>query len=391
MMDPQSDPGSRAVGPAARWASAWSPDTGARPFFLRPMFMLVVMLPTLVAIFYYGLFASDIYISESRFVVRSPSRSATSPLGVILSAGGLSSGSEESNALVEYVRSRDALDKADADGLIRESYNADKASWFDRFGGLFRGTSREHLYEYYLKKVGIENDPLLQVTRLQVQAFTPQDARAINERLLRQAEQLVNQLSERARGDAISIAEREVQQAQERARTTSIALGRFRDRRGIIDPEREAEVRLQMVSKLQDELIATRTQLEQLQAFTPQASQIPYLRSRIRTIEREIAEQSGSIAGGSGSLSDSAVRYQELRLDSELAAKQLAAAYASLEEARTEARRKRAYLERISKPSLPDYASEPRRVRGILATLILGLLAWGVLSTLIAGVREHRD
>jgi capsule polysaccharide export protein KpsE/RkpR len=30
-------------------------------------------------------------------------------------------------------------------------------------------------------------------------------------------------------------------------------------------------------------------------------------------------------------------------------------------------------------------------VRGVLATLLFGLIAWGVLSLLLAGVREHQD
>jgi len=49
------------------------------------------------------------------------------------------------------------------------------------------------------------------------------------------------------------------------------------------------------------------------------------------------------------------------------------------------------YLERIAQPSKPDIAMEPRCLRSIFATLMLGLLAWGVLGMLIAGVREHQD
>jgi len=38
------------------------------------LFWLTVVLPTLIAGIYYGLIAADIYISEARFVVRSPER-----------------------------------------------------------------------------------------------------------------------------------------------------------------------------------------------------------------------------------------------------------------------------------------------------------------------------
>jgi capsular polysaccharide transport system permease protein len=48
-------------------------------------------------------------------------------------------------------------------------------------------------------------------------------------------------------------------------------------------------------------------------------------------------------------------------------------------------------LERIAQPSLPDAALEPRRMRSILSIFVAGLVAWGVLSMLLAGVREHKD
>ena len=53
--------------------------------------------------------------------------------------------------------------------------------------------------------------------------------------------------------------------------------------------------------------------------------------------------------------------------------------------------RQQAYLERIAQPSLPDVAQEPRRLRSVLATFVLGLVAWGILAMLLAGVREHQD
>jgi len=80
-----------------------------------------------------------------------------------------------------------------------------------------------------------------------------------------------------------------------------------------------------------------------------------------------------------------------LALEMEFSNKQLASAMANLESARNEAQRQQIYLERIAEPSLPDSAQEPRRVRGVLATLLFGLVAWGVLSLLLAGVREHQD
>ncbi|HTG38424.1 hypothetical protein [Sphingomonas sp.] len=357
---------------------------------LSPLFIALVVAPTIAAILYFGVFASDVFISEARFVVRSPSRAAATSIGQVLSGAGLSGVSEESNAVVEYLESRAALHDADKDGLLSRAYSATSVSILDRFGGLL-APNRERFFDYYLGKVEVEPDTTTQVLHLSVSAFDPDQARAINERLLEQSEALVNRLSTRARTDALSVAEDDARAAQARAREAAMRLAAYRNRAGIIDPEKEAEARLQGISKLEDELVSARTQLQQMEAFTPAASQIPYLRTQIDSLKREIARRRSGVAGGRNSLSAAAARYQVLLLDSELAAKHLAATLVSLQDAHAEARRKRAYVERIAAPSLPDYPIRPRRLGGILAVFVLGLLAWGILTVLVAGVREHRE
>jgi BexC/CtrB/KpsE family polysaccharide export inner-membrane protein len=355
-----------------------------------PLFLALVVVPTVLAALYFALFASDVFVSEARFVVRSPSKAAVTSLGQVLSGSGLSGATEESNAVVEYLESRGALDDADRDGLLTRAYTAGSVFLFDRFGGVFPA-NRERFFDYYLGKVEVEPDTTTQVLHLSVSAFDPVAARAINERLLERSEALVNRLSTRARSDALTVAESDARDAQERARTAAVRLAAYRNRAGIIDPEKEAEARLQGIAKLDDELVSARTQLQQMEAFTPAAPQIPYLRTQIDGLQKEIAQRRSGVAGGRNSLSAAAARYQVLQLDSELAAKQLAATLISLQDAHAEARRKRAYVERIAPPSLPDYPIRPRRLGGVLAVLVLGLLAWGILTILLAGIREHRE
>ena len=40
--------------------------------YRRRWFFLFVALPTLLAVLYYGLIASDVYVSQSRFVIKAP-------------------------------------------------------------------------------------------------------------------------------------------------------------------------------------------------------------------------------------------------------------------------------------------------------------------------------
>ena len=115
------------------------------------------------------------------------------------------------------------------------------------------------------------------------------------------------------------------------------------------------------------------------------------LAARAAELSSEIDEQLQKVAGNKTSLSSSVAQFQRLSLESQFADKQLASAMASLEEARNEARRKQAYVERIVQPNKPDKALEPKRVKGVFAVFILGLVAWALLSMLRAGLHEHQD
>src|SRR4030095_7543964 len=150
-----------------------------------------------------------------------------------------------------------------------------------------------------------------------------QDAQKFNRQLLELAEDTVNRLNRRGRTDVIQLTEQEVQDAEDSERQASLALAQFRNSSGIIDPEKQATVQLQMISKLQDELIGSRMQLLQLQAIAPENPQIPVLRVRVAGLAREIDRQLGIVAGNRRSLSATAARYQRLELDRQFAEKRL--------------------------------------------------------------------
>jgi len=362
--------------------------------FINPLFIVTVIVPTLIATMYFGVLTNDVYISESRFVVRSPSGGGGSAIRAVLGRAGLGGGggggAEGNDTITEYILSRRALEEADRDGFVAGAYTDPNIFFYDRFGTLW-GESKEQLYQYFIGKVVIAEGLSGQVMTLRVSAYSPMQAQEINARLLLQSEELVNSLSNRSRDDTLALAQAQVDEATSRAREVRLELAQYRGAERIVDPEQEALVGLQMVGKLQDQLISAKTQLRQLQTYTPRASQIPFLTTQIQQIEAEIEQTRRSLTGGTGSLSSAMAGYQELRVNSEFAEQQLAIALASLQDAQAEVRRKRTYIERISDPSLPDFAEQPRRMRGILATFILGLLTWGVLSMLMIGVREHRD
>jgi capsular polysaccharide transport system permease protein len=353
------------------------------------LFFVTVVAPTLIAILYYGFLASDIYVSESKFVVRSPEKPAASGLGVILKSAGFANAGDEIYAAASFASSRDALRAINRGNAFRRAYTRPEISVIDRFNPLGMSGSFEDLYKYFQKKVLLQNDASTSITTLTVRAYAPEDAFRFNQQLLEMSEATVNRLNERGRSDLVRYAQAEVDNAKSKAQAAAIALAAYRNRSGIVDPEEQATAQMQMISKLQDSLISAKTELSQLQQYTPENPRIPVVTTQIATVQNEIDRELGKVAGDRRSLAATAVQYQRFALENEFAGKQLAAALASLEDARSESQRKQAYVERIVQPNLPDDPIEPRRIRGILATLVIGLVAYGILRMLLAGVREH--
>jgi capsular polysaccharide transport system permease protein len=364
----------------------------ARWFKGHIVLVLTVLAPTCAAILYYGFFASDVFISESRFLVRSPQHQMQGGfVGEILQGSGLTHSLDDAYSVHDYILSRDALREIDANLGVRKAFTSRQVDPLNRFPGLVWDASFEEFYRYYGKHVGVEYDPSSSISTLTVRAFTAQDAEAINDQLLQMSERLVNTLNERSRQDLIRYAADEVKLATDKATAAAVALFEYRSKHEVFEPDKQAAIQLESVAKIQEELITTEAQLAQVQKLSPNNPQIAGLETRGDTLRHAIASEAAKVTSANGSFSARAPNFERLTVESVFADKQLGVALADLESARSEALRQQLYLERLVQPSLPDKAMEPRRIRSVFTVLLLGLITWGVASLVIAAIREHSD
>ncbi len=355
------------------------------------LFLLCVVIPTSIAGWYYGSFASDVYVSESRFLVRNPQRPSQSPLGALLQGTVFSRAQDDTYSVHDFIRSRDALREIDEKIGFRQGYSRESIDPVNRFPGLYPDDSFEALHRYYQKHVGITYDSVSSISILEVRAFSAEEARRINEMLLEMGERLVNNMNERSRRDLIEVAEREVRVAEARARGAAASLAAFRSGRAVLDPAAQGALQLQGVAKLNEELLAAEAQLAQIRKVSPENPQIPSLENRVEGLRKAMRDENERVTGRSGGLVAQSPAYDRLVLEKTFADRQLATALVALDTARAEAQRKQLYLERLVQPHLPDYAVEPRRIRSTATVFVLGLVAWGVLGLILAGVREHTE
>lgn len=363
-----------------------------RWWWFNAAFVLTVLLPTTGAGIYYGLVASDVYISESRFLVRSPQRPSQGGLGALLQGTVFSRSQDDTYSVHDFVRSRDALRELEERLGLRAMYSAESIDFVNRFPGLeVWDRSFEALFRHYLRHVSVDYDTASSISVLKVRAYRPEDARRINAILLDMGERLVNNTNNRSRQDLIAVAQQEVKIAEDRAKEAAMALAAFRSNRGVFDPDRQGAIQLQAAARLREELLTAESQLDQVKRVSPRNPQLGGLEARVQSLEIAIEKERALLLASAGGLTSKSPVFDKLVLERTFADRQVATALAALDSARSESTRKQLYLERLVTPNLPDSALEPRRIRGVVTTLLFGLMVWGIVSLVIASVREHTD
>lgn len=339
--------------------------------------IICVLAPTLLAAIYFGLVASNIYASEAKFVVRSPSDSSASAqiTGVIQSMG-ISKSADDAYAINEFLLSRDALDTLHAKFDLDRVYGAGHADFLSRYPRPFTSPSKEKLYHFFSSMIKIKYDKTTGITTLTVFAFAPQDARAIARLLLESGEALANRLTARIHADLLNTAQAQIERARAQTQDAQAKIGDWRNKEEQIDPTRYSAALVEVLARLSLELAMQRAQAADLEKTTPKSPTLTSLNGRIAALTSQIEQSKLSLAGTTASLAPKIVEFEALQLEKQFAEKIYAASVTSGEAARSDAMRQAIYLDRIVEPNLPDYPAHPHRFLSVILVFAGCLLAY---------------
>lgn len=361
-------------------------------------FLLIVVAPALLAIAYYGTVAAPRFVSESKFILRSSGGGndmaaiaaavgapGSGPANVGMAAGG----DRNAQAVAIYIDSFDGMAAADRTLRLRDVFGRPEADWLSRYPGPFQAETTYGLHRYWQRMLTVQYDPTTGVIRLKVSAFRPEDSKAIGEAVLASAEALVNRMDLRARQEALRVAQEQVELAREQVARSQDKMMAFRLREQVVDPVKMSGVVIETIAQLVVKSTFLKAELSNMLQNMPASTQASLLRSQIASIETEITAQQRKLTGRNGSLSPLLAEYARLSLQSEFANRTYTATLEQMESARATAGRQQVYLERISGPTLSDYATEPRSTLMILLVFALAFCAWSLLRFVLRNVRAH--
>ena len=331
------------------------------------LFVLCFVLPTLAGALYFGLIASDRYVSEARFAIRpalgTADKAAPDSVGT---SSGVPSQMVAQDTLItyEYILSRPMLEIIESKLPIREWFSRDSIDYFSRFDP---EKPVEKFLRYWKRRVGIEVESGSGIMSLTVEAFDPSESLAITQAVMKEAERMVNDLSIKAREDAVAESTRELKLAEERMTKIRLAMRDLRNREGVLDAQKSNEANLKVVSELRAARINLAVQLAIGQRdLGPESRRIIDIKQQIKDLDENIARIERQSASQDPEqkrlLSDALTRFEALENDRKNAEKYYQQVLTAHERARIVAARQIEFFSPIVEPVKAESSVEPRRM-----------------------------
>jgi capsular polysaccharide transport system permease protein len=357
---------------------------------LAARMLAFVLLPTLLAGFYFYRVATPMYATKAEFVIQQAGpASSGGALGGLFSGTGFAT-SQDSVSVQAYLQSREAMLRLEADLGFREHF---KSETIDPVQRLAPDASLEDAYGVYKKFVKISYDTSEGLIRMEVIAADPQVATNWASQLVTYAEEQVDHLTQRLRADQMTDAQEGYEKAEANLTTAQRQLIQLQENFKVISGEAEVGLLTSQIASLENQLTTERMGLAQIESnANPNQARVDAVSQRIASLESEIATLRGKLTTGSAAETSLAEIQSELQIaQAEVSTRQLLLAQAlqSMETARVEANRQVRYLSLAVSPTPTDEPAYPRAFENTLVTLLIMLGIYLMVSMTAAILREQ--
>jgi capsular polysaccharide transport system permease protein len=361
------------------------------PHLVRRRAFQAALVGIVLAILYWGVIASDRYVSEADVVVDRTDVGGGQSIdfSALITGGGRST--YDLMLMRDHLRSVDMLQKLDARLKLRVHYSDWKRDPLSRMWS--EDAEQEFFHRHYLSRVSIELDDAVGVLRIKAQAYSPEMARAIASALVEEGERFMNEMAHRLARDQVDFLEKEVDRMSERLLKARRAMVDFQNAKGFISPQATAESLGTIVARLEGQLTELKAKREVMLGYlSPSAPDIALIDLEIGAIVKQLRTEQGRLTSPKGgTLNRTVEEFQRLEMETIFAQDVYKTALVALEKGRMEATRNLKKVSIVQSPSLPQYPLEPRRVYNTVVFTLSVLMLAGIVQLLAAIVRDHKD
>jgi len=380
--------------------------------FKSGMFWLFFLLPMALGITYYLKFANNEYEAVAHFTIEKSGKEQVDPLGALTGLPGNVSSTRDALIIKNFIESREVIERTRDDFDLIKLYGTNATDWrllLDKkisnsekvefaknwISHIDEGSSIEEIIEYWQKKVTVEFDISSGIITLGVMAFKPEQAVKIINAILKESEELVNNLSEKSRQDSLTFARKELKNAEKKLKEARTEVREFREKEQSLSPEKNAESKFTLVEELEADRARAEADLQSLRLELPENSpKIQVAKYKVSALKQQVLKERQRSAINNGSKDEATMssiisKFEELITEQGFAERSYEAALLNIENARIDATRKQRYLTVIVNPKLPEDPVKPSQPNDFLVLFFGCLLLWGILGLIVASIRDH--
>lgn len=355
-------------------------------------FLLFVILPLLVAVWYLVGRAVDQYSTTVVFTVRQVDNTAT----VVDIIGGVTTigqnASSETDIVYKYIQSKQliaAVDKmVDLKSIFSRYAEIDPYFSFDNSGTI------EDLVEYWPNMVSIYHDTNTGLLELQVKAFSADDAFLVAEEIVSNSASMINMLNVEALIDTTKYTRQDLDESIDKLKQARQAISTFRTENQVVNPTDDLQGQMGILATLQQRMADSLIELDLLNTITKSPDpRIDQAKRKIVVIDARIEEERAKLSSErseSGTLSSVFAEFEALKVDLEFSESVYISSLAAYDASLADARRQKTYLTAFVKPTIAERSEYPKRLTLLSLTSLFVILVWLVGVLVVYSIRDRK-
>ncbi len=331
-------------------------------------FLLMVAIPGAATGLYYALIASPQYVIETQFSVRGSSQATMSSFG-LSGLFGSSTQSSDSYIVASYITSvqlvRDVKEQLGID--LRQYFAKNDIDFWYRIDP---NMPLEKFTDYWRDMIEVSYNSTTGNTTLFIYGFSPEDAKAIADAVLKVSETLVNDLSEKNRQQMTLVASKQVDRSEDRLVKVRAELQKLQSQVNTIDPTMLVKSNADLRQKLEAELQDLKTRYDTLLegGVGPDSPQAKVMRRTMKSAREQLDSLQNKIGGPSaaakdteknGSYAQVVNKFTELEVQEKFATEAYTTSLAAFETALAEAQKQERYFATFIAPMRPADIAQP--------------------------------
>lgn len=347
---------------------------------------------SLLAALYWGLIASDRYISEAHVIIQRTDMVSGQGMDIgSLLGNGSSNDRADQLLLRDYLLSIDMLQILDNKLNLRAHYSDRKRDPLSRLW--FKDVELERFYNYYRARVSIEFDDYSGVLVIKAQGYDPKTAHAIAGVLVTEGEHFMDGLARELAQDQVRFLSKEIEKIKVTTMQARQALLTFQNKNGLVSPQGTTENIAAIINNMEAQLTDLKTSRAAMLGYLmPDSANIAELNLQIDALEKQINHEKARLTSPTGkTLNRTVEEYQRLEMNAGFAQDIYKTALTAMEKGRFEASRTLKKMSILQAPSFPEYSLEPRRIYNTIVFILVTFLIAGILHLLAAIIRDHKD